>query len=138
MDGELTMDQAVQRFRLNMVVLSEDRNREDNCRPHPHHPGRWTKERIIWDRTRKLANDVYVYESSLGESRVVKRVSRRDSRLTSGYASELDVLRQVSNAVEYVLPGKEMGRVANCAGCGRSSSSSISTGGFRRASMCVS
>ncbi|RMJ23335.1 STYKc [Aspergillus sp. HF37] len=81
-----------------MIVLSEDRNREDNYRSDPHHPGRRT--RTIWNRTRMLANNVYVYESSLGESRVVKRVSRKDSRLTDSYASELDVLRQVSNDVE--------------------------------------
>lgn len=92
----------------------------------------------MWNRTRKLANNVYVYESSLGESRVVKRVSRKDSRPTSSYACELDILRQVSNVVEYVFPGKKMGRIVNCAGCRRSSTSSISMDGFRRPSMCVS
>lgn len=94
--------QPAERFKLNMIVLSEDRTREVNFRPDPQQPGKRSREVTMWTRTLQLANNVYVYESSLGEARVVKQVSRRDSRLAN-YASELDVLGQVSNVMEYVF-----------------------------------
>ena len=95
-------NQPSKQLQLNIIVLSEDRCREVNYRPDSREPGKRSREVTMWTRTLKLANNVYLYESTLGESRVVKQVSMKDSRLTSSYASELDVLGQVSSVMEYV------------------------------------
>lgn len=87
------------RFRLNVIVLSEDRSREINFRPDPHEPGKLTRQVTIWTRKVKLDDNVHVHESPKGELRAVKRVSRKDGVLPDP-TSELDVLGQVSKAME--------------------------------------
>ncbi|KAJ5127738.1 hypothetical protein N7448_008517 [Penicillium atrosanguineum] len=91
--------ESAERFKLNVTVLSEDRSREVHFRPDPHQPGKQSREVIMWHRTLKLADNVHVYESPVGELRVVKQVSKKDSRLAKS-ASELDVLGQVSSSME--------------------------------------
>jgi hypothetical protein len=57
----------------------------------------------MWNRTLRLADNVSVYKSPQGQLRVIKqvsKVSREDSRLNN-YASELEVLGQVSNVMRY-------------------------------------
>lgn len=90
MDREALAEQ----FKLNITPVSNNRCRElkPKCSTHQNERGV-----VIWTRKQNLAPNVYVDESTSGESRVVKQlaVTKKTSK------SELAVIGTITKATEY-------------------------------------
>lgn len=93
----MELSQIPELFKLDITVLSNDRNKEVLPTPpsHPELPVGQEKQVIIWTRKKDLTDSVYVEESPQGRLRVVKRVAW-ENKPRSHLNSELAIMEALS------------------------------------------